>query len=76
VRLQSLRRGVGWALAEKTFELAKEKRFEKIFTYVRADNIGSLAFHLRLGFTIIGTAKKQAKIRNSYVDEIMIEKFL
>lgn len=28
------------------------------------------------GFGIIGTAKRQAKINNRYIDEIIVEKFL
>jgi len=48
----------------------------KICSYVRADNLGALAFYLRLGFRTIGTAQKQAKIGQRYIDEIFIERFL
>jgi RimJ/RimL family protein N-acetyltransferase len=50
--------------------------YEKFCSYVRADNPGALAFYLRLGFRIIGTAQRQAKIGSSYIDEILIEAFL
>jgi RimJ/RimL family protein N-acetyltransferase len=36
----------------------------------------SLTFYLKLGFRIVGTAQKQAKIDQKYVDEIIIEKLL
>jgi L-amino acid N-acyltransferase YncA len=69
-------RGIGTRLSEATFEVARQSGFEKIFTYVRADNAASLRFHLKLGFNIIGNARRQARIRGTYIDEIIIEKFL
>jgi len=66
----------GARLSKVMFEATRRKGFEKIFTYVRADNQASLAFHEKLGFRIIGTADRQAKIDGKYVDEIFIEKFL
>lgn len=70
------RPGVGRRLAEASFAAAQRKGYEKIFTYVRADNPPSLSFYLNLGFRVVGTAQKQAKIGGRYVDEIIIEKFL
>jgi L-amino acid N-acyltransferase YncA len=69
-------KGIGTRLSEYTFQLAKQNGFEKIFTFVREDNQQSLRFHLKLGFEIVGVAKKQAKIKGRYIDEILIEKFL
>jgi len=43
---------------------------------VRADNPASLAFHLKLGFRIVGMAQRQARFGQTYVDEVIIEKFL
>ena len=68
--------GIGTALAKYTFGMATRHGYEKIFTYVRADNIDSLAFHMKLGFHIVGTAYRQARIGYTYVDEVIIEKFL
>lgn len=76
VDLEMLGKGVGACLANKTFKMAREKGFEKIFTYVRADNIGAIAWYLKMGFRVIGTALRQAKIGEKYCDEIIIEKFL
>ncbi len=70
------RQGIGKSLFEATFETARSKGYEKILTYVRADNAGALASYLQRGFHIIGTAQRQAKIRGTYVDEIIIERFL
>ena len=63
---------------------AREKGYEKLFSYVRADNPAALAFYQRLGFEIVGTARRQARIgaRHSarysvrYIDEIIIECFI
>jgi L-amino acid N-acyltransferase YncA len=76
VDLAHQRQGIGTRLSQVTFEAARKTGYEKILTYVRADNWASLAFHLKLGFRIIGTAHRQARIGQRMVDEILIEKFL
>lgn len=70
------RQGIARRLFEATFEAARLKGYEKIFTYVRADNEAGLATYLGQGFEVVGTARRHAKIRGRYVDEIMIERFL
>lgn len=69
-------RGVGRRLAEATFEQARRKGYEKLFTFVRADNPDALRFYRGLGFRVVGTAERQAKINGKYVGEVIIEKFL
>jgi L-amino acid N-acyltransferase YncA len=76
VNLAEHHRGTGRHLSEISFAAARQKGFEKIFTYVRADNQTALSFYLSLGFRIIGTAQRQARCREKYVDEILIEKFI
>jgi L-amino acid N-acyltransferase YncA len=76
VDLSYRRKGIGKCLFEATFEAARSKGYEKIFTYVRADNAAALASYLQRGFHIVGTAQKHAKINGTYVDEIIIERFL
>jgi L-amino acid N-acyltransferase YncA len=70
------RQGIATQLFEATFKAAQLKGYEKLFTYVRADNPAALATYLNQGFGIVGTAKRQARIKGGYVDEIIIEKFL
>lgn len=70
------RQGIARALFAESFRRARAKGYEKIFTFVRADNPGALAAYCSQGFTVIGTARRHAKIRGEYVDEILIEKFL
>jgi L-amino acid N-acyltransferase YncA len=74
VDLQQRRQGVGRALFAATFGAARLKGYEKIFTYVRADNPGALAAYVAHGFAIVGTARRHARIDGRDIDEIVIEK--
>ena len=76
VDLSRRRQGIASRLFEVTFETARLKGYEKIFAYVRADNIAALTTYLNQGFRVVGTAQRHARINGKYVDEIMIEKFL
>ena len=70
------RRGIARSLAEVSFATARERGFEKVFTDIRADNLPSLAFHLALGFAVVGTARRQARLGERYVDVVFVERFL
>lgn len=76
VDLPCRRQGIATRLFETTFAAAPALGYEKIFTYVRADNEAGIKTYLRHGFEIVGTAKRQAKIDGRYIDELMIERFL
>jgi L-amino acid N-acyltransferase YncA len=76
VDLAQRRQGIATALFKETFEVARQKGYEKLFTFVRADNIDGLAAYQARGFDILGTARRHAKIDGRYVDEILIEKAL
>ena len=76
VDLERRRQGIATKLFEATFEAAPRKGYEKMFTYVRADNTAGLDVYLRQGFRVVGTAVRHAKIDGRYIDEIVIEKFL
>ncbi len=70
------RQGVASALFQASFAAMNTKGYEKLFAYVRGDNLDALASYMKQGFRIIGSAHKHAKIKGTYVDEIMIEKLL
>jgi L-amino acid N-acyltransferase YncA len=70
------RQGIGRLLFEATRSAAKEKGYEKLFAFVRADNVNGLVFYQRIGFEVIGVAKRHAKIQGAYIDEVMIERQL
>jgi L-amino acid N-acyltransferase YncA len=76
VDLELRRQGVARRLFEATFAAAPRKGFEKIFTFVRADNVAALQTYLGQGFAVIGTASRHARIDGRYIDEILIEKHL
>jgi len=75
-RLTLRRQGIARRLFAATFDAAREKGYEKIFTFVRADNPAALQTYLRQGFVVVGNAKRQAKIDGQYIDEILIEKWI
>jgi L-amino acid N-acyltransferase YncA len=70
------RHGIARRLFAATFDAARAKGYEKIFTFVRADNPAALQTYLSQGFVVVGTAKRQARIDGQYIDEILIEKWL
>ena len=76
VDLTQRRRGIGAQLFAATFAAAKHRGYEKLFTYVRADNEAGLAAYLSQGFRIVGTAERHAKVRGKYIDEVVIERLL
>ena len=76
VDLACRRQGVARRLFQATFLAAREKAYEKLFTYIRADNPPALTAYLRQGFRVVGTAQRQAKLRGRYVDEFIVERFL
>jgi L-amino acid N-acyltransferase YncA len=76
VDLELRRQGIARRLFAATFDAARYKGFEKIFTFVRADNPAALQTYLGQGFVVVGNAKRQAKIDGQYIDEILIEKWL
>jgi RimJ/RimL family protein N-acetyltransferase len=76
VALDQRRQGVARALFGATTEAARRKGYEKIFTFVRADNPAALAAYRAQGFQVVGTAQRHAKIDGRYVDEVLIEKIL
>ncbi len=70
------RQGVARRLFLATFAAARERGYEKIFTFVRADNQAALQTYLAQGFSVIGAAEKHAKMNGRYIDEVLIEKLL
>lgn len=68
------RRGVGTALAAASFAAARELGYTKVFTDLRADNLASLAFHLSLGFRVVGVAREHARLGGRLVDVVYIER--
>ena len=70
------RRGIATALFDAGLEAARHAGYEKIFTFVRADNAPALAAYQSRGFEIVGTARRHARIDGRYVDEVLIERVM
>lgn len=69
-------KGIGRGLCNATLRTAAEHGFMKIMANIRADNPGAIAFYLRQGFRLIGTARNHALFRGRYIDEILAEKLI
>lgn len=76
VDLAHHRRGIAARLFEATYEAARKLGYEKIFTFVRADNEAGLRAYRGQGFGVVGTAARHCRIDGRYIDEVMIERFL
>lgn len=76
VDLALRRQGIATVLFAATLAAAQRKGYEKIFTFVRADNPAALATYRAHGFSVVGIARRHAKIDGQYVDEILIERIL
>ncbi len=76
VRLDRRRHGIATRLFETTFAAARLRGYQKLFSFVRADNPAALAAYLRQGFRAVGRAERHARIDGVYIDEIIIEKLL
>ena len=76
VDLGSRRQGIARSLFPATFEAARRKNYEKIFTYILADNPVALATYQKHGFRIVGKAERHANLHGRYVDVIIVERLL
>jgi RimJ/RimL family protein N-acetyltransferase len=76
VDLGSRRQGIAKSLFPATFEAAQRKGYEKIFTYILADNPAALATYQKHGFRIVGKAERHANLLGRYVDVIIVERSL
>ena len=76
VDLSCRRTGIGSALFEATFQDARRKEYGKLFTYILVHNVAALRAYTKHGFSVVGTARRHAKIRNTYVDMLVVERLL
>lgn len=67
---------IGTALVQTAIEWAKDKKIEKICLEVFSSNTAAINLYTKLGFIIEGRWKKQFKINNEYVDDILMSIFL
>jgi len=70
------RQGVGAAGARGSVGGARARGDHKKLNGLRVDNFVSLAYHLSLGFTVAGAARRHARVGDRDVDVLFIERFL
>jgi L-amino acid N-acyltransferase YncA len=68
--------GVGSALLDSALGLASEKGFKKVNLSVFHTNKNAVNLYKKFGFKKVGRKRKQFRIKGSYVDEIIMERFL
>jgi L-amino acid N-acyltransferase YncA len=76
VKIDSRGRGIGSSLTRATIDLARHHGFLKIIASVRADNPSAIEFYQRQQFTIIGRACNHARVRNLFIDEVLMERWI
>jgi RimJ/RimL family protein N-acetyltransferase len=69
-------KGVGSKLLKRAIENAKDMGFEKICLSAFHTNLIAIALYKKFGFQEAGRRKKQFKIADEYIDEILLELFL
>ncbi len=67
-------KGVGSRLLEKAIKTAKHLGFEKICLSTFHTNSNAISLYKKFGFQELGRRKKQFKIADKYIDEILMER--
>ena len=68
--------GLGTHLVRLAIEQAKKLQYEKMILSVFHNNPLAIGVYHRLGFQIVGRRKKQFKIDDDYIDELIMEHYL
>ena len=76
LRADARGRGLGRALAERSFPFAIARGYTKIVITVLAGNAPARAFYAALGFEVIGIARAHVKLNGVLRDEVLMEKLL
>lgn len=70
------KRGIGRQLMSAALDLARQKGYEKIITFVRVGNAVGQSFYRKLGFVPKMMLERQVKIGGKYDDEIWMDLFV
>jgi ribosomal protein S18 acetylase RimI-like enzyme len=68
--------GVGKALMEEMLSRAEKMGVEKVCLSVFSTNNAAITLYEKFGFVVEGVRKKQFKIGDTYIDELLMAKFL
>ena len=67
------RHGLGAILVKIAILQARKKEYQKIMLSVFNTNIGAIRLYEKFDFKIVGKRKKQFKVNDQYIDEILME---
>ncbi|HEX5217592.1 MAG TPA: GNAT family N-acetyltransferase [Vicinamibacterales bacterium] len=76
LRADARGRGLGRALAQRSFVFAIAHDYSKIVITVLAGNTRARAFYESLGFDVIGIARAHVRLNSVLHDEVLMEKVL
>ncbi|MBC1778308.1 GNAT family N-acetyltransferase [Listeria booriae] len=68
--------GVGSALMDELFRIAKAENKEKLLLRVLSNNEKAIKFYTKLGFQVEGRLHKEFILNGDYVDDILMAYFL
>lgn len=69
-------RGVGRALMAALFERAERRGVHAMIAGIDASNVGSIAFHERLGFTEVARMPETGWVHGRWCDLVLLQRFL
>ncbi len=69
-------KGLGNQLYEQIFERCRQLDYHHIMVRILADNEGSIRFHERVGFEMVGIQKESGLIGNQFVDVAIMQKIV
>ncbi|MHA1712434.1 MAG: GNAT family N-acetyltransferase [Candidatus Ranarchaeia archaeon] len=70
------KQGLGAKLIELAIKQAKNREYEKIVLSVFHTNEAAIQLYKNAGFKVVGRMKKQFKLNDEYIDEILMEHYL
>ncbi|WP_068264605.1 GNAT family N-acetyltransferase [Rubripirellula obstinata] len=73
---QSKRRGIGRQLMEALIETCQQQSIHYLMARIVAGNEGSIDFHRRLGYEVIGTQKEVGHMDDQWLDVVLLQKLL
>lgn len=65
--------GIGSLLLKELIEIAKNQKLHTMIGVIDAENIGSIAFHKKLGFKEVGHIKETGYKFNKWLDSVFVQ---
>jgi phosphinothricin acetyltransferase len=66
-------RGIGHKLSKRIIPIAKKKGYKKFMLYAYSFNRDKMGFYKDVGYEEVGILKKHARIRDKFVDVLVME---